>query len=589
MPKARVGSSFALECRICPNDPVFSDVSHLLTHVSSKSHLSHIFKLTIRSSKEPDCKKKLEDYDVWYNQNHLGNLLADRLEAKDQKKSKKKRGSNSSTATTASSAAAAPKQKLKPQERKTTKRGKKKEEDATPELANEVLAQTPVFRAPVPRMHEWEDEGGAISPAADGNFEVSVYATPTARRQVPNFTRQRNASTGKVDPNLNTPTRINGMVDDEYEEYTEEARKPGEKLTDSATLKGVVWDGMGIFDSATPEMKRMRNQRKDRAVLDEMKATSLSIEPDEVSFHPNGEFRASRDIFGPPSAESSPVARSPPSPRKRKTRKVANTLSDMSVNAPRIRAPRAAKNANRSPQKRPMPTTQSRPNVFLQPAPVLNPLAYDRRYMPRGEPFAPTLDEEEEFRSTVAELNGSKKRGFNIFNDGFPEISPGRTETPLEDHRFDFPSSHGLTSYHSNSMTSAHGLASPTPVSKPTSHRAQGKENGQLEMSSHHHNRRALSDSQLYPTHVFYDSASNPLFNQTHTRFSGFGANNFHSYVGSYSGYGEQRSPGGFGSQFLGDYNKHQNPMSYLEQNQNSGMGNSNVSSGHNGGIDFGM
>lgn len=64
---------------------------------------------------------------------------------------------------------------------------------------------------------------------------------------------------------------------------------------------------MDVFDSATPEMKRMRNQRKDSHVLEQMMTTSLEVEPAEISYHPNGEFRLSRYIFGPLSIENSPV------------------------------------------------------------------------------------------------------------------------------------------------------------------------------------------------------------------------------------------------------------------------------------------
>lgn len=82
-----------------------------------------------------------------------------------------------------------------------------------------------------------------------------------------------------------------------------------EKLTDSANkLKGVLWPGMDIFDSATPEMKRMRNQRKDSNVIEVMKATSAGVEPAEISYHANGEFRGSRDIFGSLSPIPSPVS-----------------------------------------------------------------------------------------------------------------------------------------------------------------------------------------------------------------------------------------------------------------------------------------
>jgi len=64
---------------------------------------------------------------------------------------------------------------------------------------------------------------------------------------------------------------------------------------------------MNLFDSATPEMKRMRNQRKDSNVMRQMKARSAEIEPAEISYFADGEFRASRDIFGPLSDEESPV------------------------------------------------------------------------------------------------------------------------------------------------------------------------------------------------------------------------------------------------------------------------------------------
>ena len=92
------------------------------------------------------------------------------------------------------------------------------------------------------------------------------------------------------------------------EEDADNNKNPGEKLTDSAKLKGVFWPGMNLFDSATPEMKRMRNQKKDGNILEQMIATSRDTEPAEISYHANGEFRASRDIFGPLSTENSPVS-----------------------------------------------------------------------------------------------------------------------------------------------------------------------------------------------------------------------------------------------------------------------------------------
>jgi hypothetical protein len=91
-PKAKINdSSIQLQCTLCPKTPQFSDVSHLLTHISSKSHLSHRFKLQIRAQSEPIARQQLDSFDQWYRNNNLDVLLSGRLAAKEQKKSAKER------------------------------------------------------------------------------------------------------------------------------------------------------------------------------------------------------------------------------------------------------------------------------------------------------------------------------------------------------------------------------------------------------------------------------------------------------------------------------------------------------------------
>lgn len=89
MPK-QATTLIPLLCDLCPKNPRFSDVSHLLTHISSKSHLSNRFKLQIRSQGEPEARRLLADFDNWYNSNGLEDLLSERLSAKEQKKSVKR-------------------------------------------------------------------------------------------------------------------------------------------------------------------------------------------------------------------------------------------------------------------------------------------------------------------------------------------------------------------------------------------------------------------------------------------------------------------------------------------------------------------
>lgn len=177
-----------------------------------------------------------------------------------------------------------------------------------------------------------------------------------------------------------------------------------------------------------------------------MMATAAEIEPAEISYFADGEFRASRDIFGPLSDEESPVrttlplclslsstpcfsaissrpsdhpslanslqVKEPTPKRQRRARKP--TFSDISVNAHRARPSRSKKAAGKSPEKRraPMIIAPSAP-LFTKPVPTLNPLALTQSF---GQSYAPTAEEEEEFKMTVGEIK-KKKRTFGVFQD----------------------------------------------------------------------------------------------------------------------------------------------------------------------------
>jgi geranylgeranyl transferase type-2 subunit beta len=91
MAKLKPETTIPLRCSICPKNPQFSDVSHLLTHMSSKSHLANRFKLQIQSQSEITAKALLDNFDAWYKENNLDAMLADRMAAKDHKKVRKER------------------------------------------------------------------------------------------------------------------------------------------------------------------------------------------------------------------------------------------------------------------------------------------------------------------------------------------------------------------------------------------------------------------------------------------------------------------------------------------------------------------
>jgi hypothetical protein len=74
-----------LNCNICPKKPKFSDVSHLLTHIASKGHLSHYYKVRVRSGSDGEAREVIEAYDQWYAEWRVEDLMADRMAAKDNK------------------------------------------------------------------------------------------------------------------------------------------------------------------------------------------------------------------------------------------------------------------------------------------------------------------------------------------------------------------------------------------------------------------------------------------------------------------------------------------------------------------------
>ncbi|KAL9095591.1 MAG: hypothetical protein Q9165_002023 [Trypethelium subeluteriae] len=107
-------------------------------------------------------------------------------------------------------------------------------------------------------------------------------------------------------------------------------------VSESNKLKGVLWPGMDIFDSATPEMRRKRNQKKDTSVLDQLEQNSQEVEPNELVFTPSGSFKRQRRISHLLDEESSPIRTSPI--RRRPRRPVLADLDPNCNGLPRLRS-----------------------------------------------------------------------------------------------------------------------------------------------------------------------------------------------------------------------------------------------------------
>jgi hypothetical protein len=79
-----------LKCITCPKKPVFSDISHLLTHVSSKGHLAAYFRLKVKAVTDPEVDALVTEYDNWYSEWGIQDLMSERMTQKDNKKHPRK-------------------------------------------------------------------------------------------------------------------------------------------------------------------------------------------------------------------------------------------------------------------------------------------------------------------------------------------------------------------------------------------------------------------------------------------------------------------------------------------------------------------
>ena len=125
-------ASIPLLCNICPKQPDFSDISHLLTHVASKGHLAQELKAKVRARQDASVREKLDAYDRWYEKHQIEKLLSQRLILKESKEASSSRVRRSLNSPSAGSS-----QNLKPRRRRA--KSSNKVPEASPVKSKEPL------------------------------------------------------------------------------------------------------------------------------------------------------------------------------------------------------------------------------------------------------------------------------------------------------------------------------------------------------------------------------------------------------------------------------------------------------------------
>ena len=356
---------------------MFSDVSHLLTHIASKGHLSHYFKVQVRSRSDAAAQRKLHEYDSWYARHDIEKLLSQRMIQKDIKRE----GSQTPTVAPQSRAKSSRKrpQSLLGHPLAAT-RSDFRIDPHLPSLENPL--PTPAALPSTPRVRRAVSARCSSTVACSPMWEntakqmdsqvAASYRRPYLMHLPPTGNENRvahdgmemeegasryghahgnisevadtSSSAGVSSTSSNTCT-LNGEMDEV------------ESNADSSRLKGIIWPGMDLFDSAGADARRKRNQKKESTVLEAMQAQSERIEPTEIIYFPSWDKKKERFISG--EVESSPPSSVSPKKRQR-ARPARQPLMELDVNRPSMRL---RSNARLEASK--APASRGRPSVSL--------------------------------------------------------------------------------------------------------------------------------------------------------------------------------------------------------------------------------
>ena len=366
-----------LLCKVCPKNPHFSDISHLLTHVDSKSHLKCYSNAKIRGRQDQSIRQQFDEYNQWYEENGIEKLLSQRILQKDSRNSHAKARAPRDTADKPIKAPRKPRKKrsVLPQtpnevDVKDSIDPRLSQLQQTQPIGQSIEADLPSESPPpfdiaslhsqrVPRRPPWSSFGHERKTSPDltswdlGDRAAKFYATEAV---VDCVESPRLGNTTYPDPltltgsfpfqRASTPTSTsNGLntINTSPSHCSQHSQQPSETSpAHMIKLKGPQWPGMALFDSASPEAQRMRNQKKKHSTLEQMELDSTLVQPVERIFFSEGTLKLERPITG--NVESSPLMEPTPKPKRRRLRvNAVAVLGDLSTNIPKRRAPRTAK------------------------------------------------------------------------------------------------------------------------------------------------------------------------------------------------------------------------------------------------------
>ncbi|TGJ85869.1 hypothetical protein E0Z10_g2879 [Xylaria hypoxylon] len=286
-----------LVCFICPKNSHFSDLSHLLTHISSKGHLHNMFQLNLSRDVDANAELALAEFESWYKQNDISALLRARKTAREQRDNQQRRSQTSSSFGVDTALASRQSVRGGRSNRRSRGSGQKLRARYRDEGIDELNGDVVKFESDdeVENKHEYHSATHAPyvwHSASPYPNSASQYANnPSCQFQ--------DYLEDEDDSSKYEPSEI-------YSPFPpEDTPDTVEDDTGALILKGVVYPGMAGFDSATEKDRRMRNQKKDPAVLLKLEANSQLVTRVEEVLNTNLDYQRTRDVYDEPSVDGS--------------------------------------------------------------------------------------------------------------------------------------------------------------------------------------------------------------------------------------------------------------------------------------------
>ncbi|KAI1430041.1 hypothetical protein F5Y12DRAFT_793194 [Xylaria sp. FL1777] len=286
-----------LLCFICPKNSHFSDLSHLLTHISSKGHLHNMFQLTLNRDVNPAAEVAITEFENWYKQNNISALLRARKSAREQRESQQRRSQTSPSFGGDTPVISHQSVRGGRSNRRSRGNGKTRarHRDEGTNALNEDIVKFESDEDDVQTRHEYRSVTRAPYIWNSGSpfpLTASQYANN------PGYPF-RDYLEDEDDSSKYEPSEL-------YSPFPpEDTPETVEDDTGALILKGVVYPGMAGFDSATEKDRRMRNQKKDPAVLLKLEANSQLVTRVEEVLDTNLDYQRTRDVYDEPSIDGS--------------------------------------------------------------------------------------------------------------------------------------------------------------------------------------------------------------------------------------------------------------------------------------------